>query len=118
VIPDEAQWAAHRQAALHRAIEALPAPQKRALSLAFFDELTHEQVASVLRTPVGTAKTRIRLAMTRLAPLLVTLLAAVAAVLAVRSRRRLPSGDEVERAAVHPVERAVVEALHDPVARP
>ena len=88
VIPDEAQWAAHRQMALHRAIDALPAPQKRALSLAFFDELTHEQVASVLRTPVGTAKTRIRLAMKRLAPVLVTLLALVVAVLGWRREER------------------------------
>ena len=94
VIPDEAEWAAHRQAALHRAIDALPPPQKRALSLAFFDELTHEQVASVLRTPVGTAKTRIRLAMKRLAPLLVTLLAAIAVVLGWRREERAKDREE------------------------
>jgi RNA polymerase sigma-70 factor (ECF subfamily) len=76
--PDEAQWAAHRRAALQKAIDALPAPERNALSLAFFEELTHEQVAAALRMPLGTAKTRIRGAMKRLAPALLALVVAVA----------------------------------------
>ena len=83
--PDEAQWAAHRRAALQKAIDALPAPEKQALSLAFFEELTHEQVAAALRMPLGTAKTRIRLAVKRLAPALLALL--VAAAIAIVWRR-------------------------------
>jgi RNA polymerase sigma-70 factor (ECF subfamily) len=38
----------------------LPQPQREAVALAFFDELTHEEVASSLRLPLGTTKTRIR----------------------------------------------------------
>jgi RNA polymerase sigma-70 factor (ECF subfamily) len=82
--PDEAQWAAHRRAALQRAIDALPAVERQALSLAFFEELTHEQVAAALRMPLGTAKTRIRTAMKRLAPALLALIAAIAIAIAWR----------------------------------
>ena len=42
------------------AVEALPPPQRQALSLAFLDDLTHEQIANFLDLPLGTAKTRIR----------------------------------------------------------
>jgi RNA polymerase sigma-70 factor (ECF subfamily) len=77
-MPDEAQWAAHRRAALQKAVDALPAAERQALSLAFFEELTHEQVAATLRMPLGTAKTRIRNAMKRLAPALLALLVAIA----------------------------------------
>lgn len=86
-IPDEAQWAAHRRATLQKAIDALPAPERQALSLAFFEELTHEQVAAALRMPLGTAKTRIRIAMKRLAPALLALVVASALALGVAWRR-------------------------------
>ena len=58
VEPDEASWLAHRRTVIQAAVDALPEAQRQALSLAFFDELTHEQIASVLHTPVGTTKTR------------------------------------------------------------
>jgi RNA polymerase sigma factor (sigma-70 family) len=87
-MPDEAQWAAHRRAALQKAIDALPAPERQALSLAFFEELTHEQVAAALRMPLGTAKTRIRIAMKRLAPALLALVVAIAIVVAWRRGER------------------------------
>jgi RNA polymerase sigma-70 factor, ECF subfamily len=55
------------------AIELLSAPQRRAVGLAFFDDLTHQQVAIALDVPLGTAKTRIRAGLqelrVRLAPL-------------------------------------------------
>jgi RNA polymerase sigma-70 factor (ECF subfamily) len=86
VAPDEARWLTHRQAVIRAAVAALPETQRRALSLAFFDDLTHEQIAEVLGTPVGTTKTRIRLALKRLAPML--LAALVTAVLVSRMRRR------------------------------
>jgi RNA polymerase sigma factor (sigma-70 family) len=82
--PDEAQWQAHRRMAIRAAVDALPAAQRQALSLAFFDELTHEQIASFLQTPVGTTKTRIRLALKRLAPVLVAALVTTAVVLLAR----------------------------------
>ena len=86
VEPDEASWRAHRRTVIQAAVDALPEAQKQALSLAFFDELTHEQIASVLHTPVGTTKTRIRLALKRLAPVLLVVVAV--AVVAWVARRR------------------------------
>jgi len=92
--PDEAQWLAHRREVIRTAVDALPSAQRQALSLAFFDELTHEQIASVLRAPVGTTKTRIRLALKRLAPVLVAMLAATAIVLIVRRREQHAARNE------------------------
>jgi RNA polymerase sigma-70 factor (ECF subfamily) len=86
VEPDEALWRAHRQSALHAAVDALPDAQRRALSLAYFDELTQEQVAAVLRVPLGTTKTRIRTAMRRIAPVIAVLAGAGLLVLLWRRR--------------------------------
>jgi RNA polymerase sigma-70 factor (ECF subfamily) len=94
--PDEAMWKAHRQAALHAAVDALPDTQRRALSLAYFDELTQEQVAALLRVPLGTTKTRIRLAMRRIAPAVIAL--AGAGLLFVVWRRRELETTRDERA--------------------
>jgi RNA polymerase sigma-70 factor (ECF subfamily) len=49
-----------------QALARLPDEQRQAVSLAYFGGLTHEQVASWQGVPLGTAKTRIRLAMRRL----------------------------------------------------
>lgn len=84
--PDEAQWLAHRREVIRAAVDALPIAQRQALSLAFFEELTHEQIAATLSAPVGTTKTRIRLGLKRLAPVLVVALAATALFLVVRRR--------------------------------
>ena len=51
---------------VRQALTQLPTEQRQALSLAFFDGLTHEQIATRQGVPLGTAKTRIRLAMSRL----------------------------------------------------
>jgi RNA polymerase sigma factor (sigma-70 family) len=91
---DEAQWLAHRRKVIRAAVDALPAAQRQALSLAFFDELTHEQIASILSTPVGTTKTRIRLALKRLAPVLIAVLAASVFLLVVRRREQRASRNE------------------------
>ena len=58
--PDEMVWREYRREALHKALGALPRAQRQALSLAFFNELSHEEVALSLKVPLGTAKTRIR----------------------------------------------------------
>jgi RNA polymerase sigma-70 factor (ECF subfamily) len=92
--PDEAGWIAHRQAVIRAAVEALPEAQRKALSLAFFDELTHEQIARILGAPVGTIKTRIRLGLKRLAPLLLVALAAVTVALVVRRREQRAARSE------------------------
>jgi RNA polymerase sigma-70 factor (ECF subfamily) len=73
--PDEAAWREYRRAAVQEAVAALPPSQRQALSLAFFEELTHEQIATFLGLPLGTAKTRIRAGLRGLRLSLVGLLA-------------------------------------------
>ena len=58
--PDETLWLEYQREAVSGALAALPEPQRAALRLAFFADLTHEEVAKALRVPLGTAKTRIR----------------------------------------------------------
>jgi RNA polymerase sigma-70 factor (ECF subfamily) len=55
---------------VHAALVALPAEQRRVIELAYFDGLTHTQIASRLGLPVGTIKGRMRLGLTKLATLL------------------------------------------------
>jgi len=57
---DDNAWNDFRRQTLRAAVDSLPVKQRRAVSLAFFNELTHEQVAAALDVPLGTAKTRIR----------------------------------------------------------
>jgi RNA polymerase sigma-70 factor (ECF subfamily) len=47
-------------------LAALPADQRTAVELAYYDGLTYKQVAERLDIPEGTAKSRLRLAMARL----------------------------------------------------
>jgi RNA polymerase sigma-70 factor (ECF subfamily) len=56
---------------LHKAINTLPDEQKRVLALAFFQGYTHEEIAQVCAEPLGTVKTRIRLAMRKLRQVLI-----------------------------------------------
>jgi RNA polymerase sigma-70 factor (ECF subfamily) len=71
--PDEEACRAHRRDAARAAVDALPPPQREALSLAFLEDLTHDQVAAFLKLPLGTTKSRIRAGVkalrTRLSPL-------------------------------------------------
>src|SRR5438552_300894 len=64
--PAEATWEQHRRAVLKSALDELPPSQREALSLAFLEDLTHEQVAAELGLPLGTAKTRIRAGLLKL----------------------------------------------------
>ena len=59
-LPDEALWLAYQRDAVSEALAALPEPQRAALRLAFFADLSHKEVAKALKVPLGTAKTRIR----------------------------------------------------------
>ena len=52
------------------AVDSLPKEQKEALALAFFWGYTHQEIADYLDLPLGTVKTRIRLAMQKLRRLL------------------------------------------------
>ncbi len=94
--PDEREWAARRQAAVRAAVDALPDAERRALTLAFLDELSHEQVARALGTPLGTTKTRIRRGLARLAGVLAAALVAIGIVLAWRERSERAERDSRE----------------------
>jgi len=65
-------WRGLRRERLSDAIRRLPEDQRRALSLAFIQGLTHVEVAEREGIPLGTAKTRIRTALLRLRASLAT----------------------------------------------
>ncbi len=54
------------RAALHAALETLPKEQVDLIRLSFFDEDSHSTIAERLGLPIGTVKSRIRLAFGRL----------------------------------------------------
>jgi RNA polymerase sigma-70 factor (ECF subfamily) len=56
--------------AVQRGIDALPAQWKEAIILCEFEEMTYEEAALVLGVPVGTVRSRLHRAKTRLALLL------------------------------------------------
>jgi RNA polymerase sigma-70 factor (ECF subfamily) len=58
--------AAERQAAVARAMALLSDAQRAAIELAFFEGLSHSEIAERLAQPLGTIKTRVRLGMQKL----------------------------------------------------
>lgn len=68
--PEELTDLAMQQHRVRNAIAALPRDQQEVLTLAYFQGLSHSQIAERLEQPLGTVKTRIRLAMQRLRELL------------------------------------------------
>ncbi|PVA10205.1 RNA polymerase subunit sigma [Pelagivirga sediminicola] len=66
--PDQADILAMEEAAveLTRAIAALPAKQKTLIEAAYFNDLSHSEIADQTGLPLGTIKSRIRLALDRL----------------------------------------------------
>lgn len=55
-----------KRSLLREAIKHLPDEQRMALSYAFFQGYSHREIAQILDEPIGTIKTRIRLAMQKL----------------------------------------------------
>lgn len=58
--------AALDRSVLARAFERLPDPQREALELAYYGGLTQTEITARLKQPLGTVKTRLRLALDRL----------------------------------------------------
>jgi RNA polymerase sigma-70 factor (ECF subfamily) len=54
------------EAALRRALALLPPDQKDIVMLSYFSDKPHSQIADELGIPLGTVKSRLRLAMARL----------------------------------------------------
>ena len=59
-----------RQEQVRAAVAQLPEEQKQVLKLAYFTGYTHRQIADMLDQPLGTVKTRIRLAIQKLRQIL------------------------------------------------
>lgn len=64
--PEEHFFAGHVGRRVREALALLSSEQRLAIELAFFEGLTHSEVAIRLRAPLGTIKTRIRSGMLRL----------------------------------------------------
>lgn len=64
--PDDAMDARTREERVREAMSALPEEQLELVRLAFFIGLSHSQIAERCGLPLGTVKSRIRLAFTRL----------------------------------------------------
>lgn len=65
-LPDALLAAAQRDARLRAAVAALPPDQAEAVRLAYFQDKPHAEIAQELGLPLGTVKSRLRLALARL----------------------------------------------------
>ena len=65
--PESQVASAQVGARVRAALAELPDEQKVALELAYFEGLSQSEIALKTKTPVGTVKTRMRLAMIKLA---------------------------------------------------
>jgi RNA polymerase sigma-70 factor (ECF subfamily) len=68
--PERLAIAGQNRGSVARALALIPAEQREALELAFFAGLSHSEISARLGDPLGTVKTRIRLAVIRLRELL------------------------------------------------
>lgn len=64
--PDDLAISREDAANVRQAVGGLPSEQKEAIELAFFDGLTHMEIAEKTSVPLGTIKTRIRLGLMKI----------------------------------------------------
>lgn len=69
--PEQTLEQSLNHAQIHRVLSQLPPEQQIPLILAFFKGRTHREIAETLNEPLGTIKTRIRLALQKLRRMLV-----------------------------------------------
>jgi RNA polymerase sigma-70 factor (ECF subfamily) len=64
--PEQVSISSEEVAQIHRALDTLPGGQRELVELAYYEGLTHTQIAERTGTPLGTVKTRLRAAMSAL----------------------------------------------------
>lgn len=64
--PDDHIMTAQRESRIRAAIDALPADQAEVIRLHFFEDRSQSEIAELLPAPLGTIKSRVRLAMGKL----------------------------------------------------
>jgi RNA polymerase sigma-70 factor (ECF subfamily) len=64
--PEIRAWETQRQGKVQALLDALPEEERKAVLLAFYGGLSHAELAEHLQAPLGTVKTRIRKALSRL----------------------------------------------------
>jgi RNA polymerase sigma-70 factor (ECF subfamily) len=69
-IADAVLAAEQKARRVRAALDTLPPVQLEAVRLAFFEDLTHSEIEASLGVPLGTVKSRLRLALSRLRALL------------------------------------------------
>ena len=65
-LADESVMRGERDLHIKRAFENLPQPQHEVVALHFLDDATHSEIAARLRLPLGTVKSRLRLALEKI----------------------------------------------------
>jgi RNA polymerase sigma factor (sigma-70 family) len=66
LMPDDSLDAAQREVLIRGALDVLPREQLELIRLAFFDGMSHSEIAARTGLPLGTVKSRLRLAFSRL----------------------------------------------------
>lgn len=64
--PDDTVALAQRDEAVRRAVAELPPEQAELVRIAFFEDRSHSEIAAATGLPLGTVKSRLRLAFGRL----------------------------------------------------